>query len=267
MKILSKLDQWADKKFDAWENKKELKKWNKLILKSCKKYWIKEELLRKMYMGIQKDVLEEVNNKGSKEVHSLQDFRNSPFNIIIKQRIYDLNREFVFLINGEFHNSLYALTRQICELYIRLIYCRYDNSSIKKLTDEKKQSLVIADVIKNLRGKVSFPYLKDTENNKFLDSTLTWFYYFSNLYHVSGVSLSQNMWVTKEDEPSTRLYIDKPKLEEGDRLLIFSKKSVVTNEQYKILIHQFCTFSGLSITELKLLEEQNPIIKNETNTK
>jgi len=254
MKILNKLESWADIKFDAWENRKELKKWNKLIKNACKKYWIKNKNLFDMYTGIQTDVLKEVNIKGPEGIHDKDDFKHTPFNTIVKQRIYDLNREFVFLVNGEFHNSLFALTRQMCELYIRLIYCRHNKSAISKLIDEQKQKLTIYDSIKNLGGKANFPYLKDTDADKFLQSTLSWFNYFSSLYHISGVSLSQNMWVSGKNEIATRLYIDKPKLEEGDRLLIFSKKAVVTDEQYRMLIHQFYTFSGLSIRELKILE-------------
>ncbi len=257
MKLLQKLGEWAENKMDNGDNKRELGKWNKLIRKASKKYWIRNKNFFDMYEGIQKDVLEEVNKKSLSGVHEKDEFKRSPFNIIVKQRIYDLNREFVFLVNNEFHNSLYALTRQMCELYIRLIYCRYDKSTINKLIDEKKQKLGITDVIKNLKGKIAFPYLKDTEADKFLDSTLSWFNYFSSLYHVSGVSLSQNMWVSHKNEMSTRLYIEKPKLEEGDQLLIFSKKAVVTDEQYRTLIHQFYTFTGLSIRELKILETNN----------
>ena len=254
MKIFSKLDKWAEEKADAWGNRMELAKWNKLIRKACKKYWIKNRVFLEMYKSIQKDVLKEVNAKSIEAIEDKENFKHIPFNIIVKQRIYDLNREFVFLANGEFHNSLYALTRQMVELYIRLIQCRSDKTIITKLIDEERQKLPIKEAIKNLKGKIKFPYLKDTDADKFLDSALAWFNHFSNLYHISGISLSQNMWVSKKDEVLTRLYIEKPKLEEGDKLLIFSKRAVVSDEQYKILIHQFYTFTGLSIREIKLLE-------------
>jgi hypothetical protein len=258
--MLKRIGETLDKHFDRFENKMELKKWNKLIKRACKQHFIKNKLFIDMYTGIQKDVLNLVNEKGQEGVFSKEEsFKHTPFSTIIKQRIYDLNREFIFLVNGEFHNSLYALTRQIVEIYIRLIQCRYDNTLLDRIVKEERQKLTIKDTIISLKKKAKFPYLKDTDESKFLESTLSWFNYFSNLYHLSGISLSQNMWVSPKDEFVTKLYIEKPKLNEGDKLLIFSKKSVVTDEQYKILIHQFYTFSGLSIREIKLLEEQDGI--------
>jgi len=254
MKILANLKSWADDRFDEWENKKELNKWNKLIKKACKKYSIRNKQFLFMYSSIQKEFLERINDRDLDGVHGKEDFKDTLFNTIVEQRIYDLNREFIFLVNGEFHNSLYALTRQIVEIYIRLIQCRYDRAMLKRLLEEERQKTPIKNTIENLKKKATFPYLKETKDDKFLESVLGWFNYFSNLYHFSGISLSQNMWVSNEYNSSTKLYIQQPKLEKGDSLLIFSKKSVVTDKRYRILIHQFYTFTGLSIKELKLLE-------------
>ena len=38
-----------------------------------------------------------------------------------------------------------------------------------------------------LKGKIDFSYVKGVDSKKFLDSILSWFYYFSNLFHLSGI--------------------------------------------------------------------------------
>jgi hypothetical protein len=253
MKPIQKLDEWADKIFDYFDHKSELKKWNKLIKKACKKHYIKNKQLIQMYLSIQKDVLSKFNKKIKEGIQEKNNFEDTPFNTIIIQKIYDLNREFILLVNGEFHNSAFALTRQIIEIYIRLIQCRYDRNLIKKLIEEKRQKSPIKNTIENLKKEATFSYVKGVDSKKFLDSTLNWFEHFSNLFHLSGIGLSQNMWVFNEDTNLTRFYIQDPNLKEGEKLIIFSKKAAVQKEQYFELIHQFYTFTDGCLKELKLL--------------
>jgi len=255
-KILSKVNDKLNKIFDKIENRKELKKWNKLIEKACKKNSVKNSLFIKMYKGIQKEVLLRVNREDFENPENITSFKQTPLNAIVRQRIYDLNREFIFLINGEFPNSLYALTRQMIELYIRLIQCRYDKKLVEKLISEERQRGSIKGEINLLKQKVKLPYVKEMKGSKFLDSVINWFYYFSDLFHVSGISFSQNMWIFNEEKKNTRLYVQDPKLKRGEKLLIFLKKGSVGNTQYFTIIHQFYTFSGMCMNELKLMEDQ-----------
>jgi len=256
IKLLQKLESWANDKFDRWDNKKELKKWNRLIKKACKKNFIRNEMILNMYYSIQKEVLEKVNDRGQEGIYNKEQIKNTPFSTIIKQRIYDLNREFIYLINGEYHNSLFALTRQMTELYILLLYCRYKKPKIDNLLKEKRQTEAITNIVNSMKKKINTPYVKEVSSEKFVESALNWFYFFSNMYHISGSSLSQNMWIWNEEKNSTRLYVDDPNLKEGEKLLIFSKKSSVHHKEYQIIIHQFYTFTGVALTELKLLGEE-----------
>jgi len=262
IKILQKLDDWIDKKLDSWDNKNEVKKWNKLIKKACKKHYIQDKRFVDMYLAVQKEILEQVNNRIPEGMQEKEKSKNIPFNTIIKQKIYDLNREFILLINGEFHNSAFALTRQIIEIYIRLIQCRYEKKLINKLMEEERQKSTIKNTIEELKKKVKFSYVREIDSQKFLDSVLNWFNYFSNFFHLSGIGLSQNMWIFNEEKNLTRLYIEDPVLKEGELLMIFSKKAVIHDKQYFTLIHQFYTFTDGCLKELKLLGETEGV-KNE----
>lgn len=258
IKVLQKLDDLADKTFDYFDHRSELKRWNKLIKKVCKKHYIKNKQLIHMYLSIQKDMLDKVNRKIKEGIQDKSNFENTQFNTIIVQKIYDLNREFILLINGEFHNSAFALTRQIIEIYIRLIQCRYNRNLIKKLLEEERQKDAMKNIVEELKKKAQLPYVKGIDSEKFLDSTLNWFYFFSNFFHLSGIGLSQNMWVWNEKENSTRPYFKDPKLKDEERLIIFTKKSALPDERiYFDIIHQFYTFTDGCLKELKLLEGEN----------
>lgn len=254
MNLFSKIQERIDKIFDSFEKNLELKKWNRTIKKACKKYNIKNKNLFYMYKNIQDQILSEINNKPK---DGQVDFRHSHFNSIMKQRIYDLNREFIFLVSKGFHNSLYAITRQIIELYIRILQCRGDKNMIDKILNEERQKGSTKDLINKLKKNIKIPYVKRIDSNAFLDSVLKTFYDFSSLFHISGISLSQNVWIWNENENSTRFYIKNPQIKDGERLLVFTKRSVIPNETYFSIIHQFYSFSGLCLTELELLEEKN----------
>ncbi|MDD5699981.1 MAG: hypothetical protein PHH00_02190 [Candidatus Nanoarchaeia archaeon] len=209
-----------------------------------------------MYWRIQKEILSEINKKGPNNSENKDTAQIFLFSQIVKQRIYDLNREFILLVNGEFYNSILALTRQMNEIFIILINCRVNKSLIDNLLKKEKLDLRIRDAIDNLKGKIKFPYLKDFNETKFLESIQEDFNLFSNLIHLSGLSLSQNMWIFNKEKNETRLYVEDPELKEGELLAVFSKKSVVSDKQYQYLIHQFYILSSLCLTELKLLEEK-----------
>lgn len=244
-----------EKLYDKLEEIIELRRWKKLIIRACKKNSITDYFSKEMYKNIQKDVILSVRpNTPTKELDKKTIPRYSYFPTVIKQRIYDLNREFIFLINGEFHNSIYSLTRQMGEICIILIKCREDKNTIQKILQNKKLDLKIGNIINELKGKIRFPYLKDFEEDKFLIYLHETFKEFSDLIHISGTSLSQNMWVITKDSPVMRPYIQDPNLKEGELLLTFSKKSMVSSQRYKDLIHQFYTFSGLCLSELNLIE-------------
>lgn len=235
--------EWIEKKIDKIENKLEMLKWNRLIKKACKKYYVTNENRIKMYIWVQREVLRRVNDTG---------FESSPFITIINQRLFDLNREFIFLINGKFYNSLSGLVRQIIELFIRLLEYRYDKHLPKKLFKEIKQK-PIKNIIEELKNKATFPYNKGIGEREFLDVTLFWFNFFSNIIHISGVSFSKNIFITNFDKGSIRYYIQKPNIKDGESLVVFSKDSSVSPQDYQILIQQFYLFSCYCLLELDLI--------------
>ena len=251
-KMLNWIDEKSDLLFDKISHRAESKKWGSLIKNACKKHYVKEILFLEMYQSIQKEVLEEVNCPKLNKANLSQ---NQHFHQVIRQRVYDLNREFILLVNGEFHNSLYALTRQMVELYLLLVYCRQDNQKIKNLLQEEKQNANLYSVIDGLKkGKISIPYVQNIESDKFIESVYSWYRHFSNFYHTSGSSLSQAMWVVKKDSPITSRYVENPVLSNGDKLMVFTKKLPIDSDQYRILMHQFYTFSDGCLKENRFIE-------------
>ena len=157
----------------------------------------------------------------------------------------------------EFFLSASALARQVVETYILLLYCRHNEKAREDLLKEERVKGTTWKIVDNLKkSKIKIPYIKEITSDKFLDSVYTLFGHFSSIFHLSGKSLSQNMWIWNAHKNQTRTYIQDPELKENEKMIIFSKKSVISDEEIFELIHQFYTYSGLILEELNLIDQE-----------
>jgi len=247
--------------------------WNRPVKKICKKYRI-SKIYQKIFLDIRKEILKRVNDEQEKDVRGL-DHAVVAFAPLITNRVYELNTEFPTLVKMEYFHSANAITRQMVDLYIRMLYCRHKPAYVKILLEKPDQPFPRVGKMKEeiKTSKMDLPYLKDIidlstrkplTKEDFLEATYSDFEYFSEMYHPSSLSFALNMWVVGKSEngKKTQLaqyHIDDPEKakEDGARMLIFAKHSFIPNWYVEKIILQFFFYSGLVLTELGLIDKRN----------
>ncbi|MFW6026071.1 MAG: hypothetical protein ACOCRX_06990 [Candidatus Woesearchaeota archaeon] len=223
----------------------ELRKWNKKIIKQCKKNYMADKKLKIMYKNIQKNLLQTFRKN---------DPERTVFVTVMLQKIYSLNKEFINLDKEKFNDSSIGLTRQMIEIYIRLIQARIKPKMKNKIIKEERQKGGIRNVVDNLKKAADIPYIKNS-SKEFLKWVYNKYKDFSNLFHLSGINLTRNLWIYNKKENETRSYLENPNLKENEILLSFSEKPVVTKEEIFNTLHTFYTFTSFCIEEIGIIEE------------
>jgi len=280
MIILSKFFKKIDNLNENAEFSFELYLWNRTIKQLCKKYHI-SEVFQNFFLETRKNVLTWVNRPESKYSIKLSRSSESLFIPSIANRVFELNDEFPVVVKMGFFHSADAITRQIIELYIRTLYCRYNPSYIKILFEKPNERFPGAGKMKEIvkNSEMNLPYLKQIisllnkkqfTREEFLDGIYSDFEYFSEMHHSSSQSFASNIWIVDRDinkkVKSVHFHIEDPeKIKNKDMgLLIFVKRSHVPIEHIEMMIRQFFFYSTLILAELSLINEKN--IKSTTTT-
>jgi len=257
-----KFEEKIDNFFDKISSKKELYDWNRKIKRICKKYYV-DKFHEEMYLGIQKDILEKINDKPP--IAPKEQLPQVLYQMVILGRVYELNKEFPVLIELEFFHSANAITRQMVEIYTRVLYCRHDSSYKKVLIEKLDKNFRFPntkDMVKILKeSNIEVPYIKGATKKEFLDKVYSDFQYFSDIFHPSPRSFASNIWVVKDDKnkevKSARLYIENPSINENEMIVSFPKQSPVHPKSIKSMCHEFFIYSSLILTELSSMGKEN----------
>jgi len=260
-KIINSLNEKFDNFYEKLEFKSELKRRDKNLKKICRKYKINSNL-EEMYLRIQKNILEEINKKilekkNKKKTNTKQEKRSEYLYVdSVLKRIYELNKEFLTLILLKFYHSSNMLTRQIIEIYIQILYCRYNPNYKRVLMETPEKFSYILDKVNQLKkANIDLPYICVVNKEEFLDNVYSDFSFFSDKLHPSSFSFAENIWIYNKKENKTRLYIEKPILINGEMLIFFPKESIIPLETFRRIIDTFFTYSGLILEEICLVDK------------
>jgi len=240
---------------DKFETKIELFYWKASIKKICKKYNIHSSNCNK-YVKTQKELFETINDKQKRS----EEMVTLIYKTLILGRLYELNKEFLGLFKKEYFNSANAITRQIVEMYLKIVYCRLNPSYRKDLLKTLKFKFPTTFVVKEQlkKSQISFDYLNELKDYKeeFLEDSYKDFDYLSNMIHPSPLSYASNVWVVddlrKEGTIKPKLLV-RSEIEDGKKIIIFPKKSFVHSEHLTYLVEKFYLYTALILKEMKLV--------------
>jgi len=240
------------------EERLERRVWNKKIMKTSKRNTI-PPILVKMYLRIQDDLLKKINNPQAKPQQ--KETYEILYPWVILHRLYDLNREFINIIPFDYYYSASALTRQVIELYILVLYCRfkpeYKRISLESKSERFSNKKAKIDELK--KESVNIPYIKNISKTEFLDAVYSDFQIYSSMFHPTPISFSKNILVFSEMDNHTRFYIENPKITEKDKLLFLGKGYTASSDKMKNIIHQFYAYSGFLLSELRLDDKKETV--------
>jgi hypothetical protein len=109
--IINKIDSFFDDYFEKQNNLKEERKHIKFLKKYCKKNFLKNSKYEE-YELLVKKIFEEINTRNK------DDYKNNSFEASlvieqIKNRLYELAKEFMDTINKNYFRTEIALTREL----------------------------------------------------------------------------------------------------------------------------------------------------------
>jgi len=252
-KIVEKIDGFFDWLVLLRPEKKQILK---NIKKNCKKHFIRKEFL-KMYLGIQKNILNNVNYQHENTNKTIKNFQKESCVSLIKSRLFELSQEFSIAVRKEMFHSVNALTRQMIEVYLIASYLIYDEEYCKILIGEKEGYFPrFKDIIKNLNKKAIWPNIKNITKEKYFKGVESDYGVYSGFFHPKQDSFIQNIWVADKSPDGnymhTRPYKEKAK---DSVIFLFPKKTPWIPDYIKRTIHVFYTYSGFSLNILMKLEK------------
>ena len=161
----------------------------------------------KSYLKTQRDLLNSVNKQAlEKQTEKNQSLEDGMFPTIIRHRLYELHVEFLPAISTNFKHSVNGLVRQVIELYILTLYCRFQPIYKKSLIEPKDEKFdkVRQKVEEIKRSKIDIPYIaEDISKDQFLDGVYTNFSFYSNVFHSCPHSLSKDVLHLHNDDGET----------------------------------------------------------------
>ncbi len=257
--MINKIKAAFDNSIERSINKDEERKYLKLLKQYCKKNNFESDVYSN-YALIIKKIMKDVNNK------STDKYKKNKFEIClsmeqIKNRLYQLNKEFIHVVNLEYFNAGNALARQLIELYLITYQINSDNDYANVF-------------VGNYKKHKGFPpfgqIIKKINNNKVSDD----YSYYSGIFHPKEDSFIRNLFlipptfngrmilpfdaeITPEKLEKIKKYnytISKPYyknhhlMKKGWRLASVTKNSMETNS--RDILDDFMHYSTLIIKEM-----------------